>query len=223
MRPSEERNFGKKGFFDLSGRRSKLIYLAAAILVFLFMRMLDNTVHEFSHALAVFAVGGELAPDPFLITPFGGYTRWQEVPRVFLPFVNIAGTLGSIFVFALLFIPAYLFSTKIWVKWISYWGVTELVNILFYWTACPIVSVAGRFDPISFSRHLHIYPVWVVGAVAAVPFALAVYGVVRATATLRRSVLNDPDYFHVKCLLGFYAFYFFVSISKYLDWLVVEV
>ncbi|MFP4451901.1 MAG: hypothetical protein ACLFPI_00875 [Desulfobacterales bacterium] len=215
--------YAKKGFFDLSDGRSKVIYLLVVILVFLVMRTLENAAHELSHGLAAVAAGGQLAPDPFLITPFGGYARWQNLPRVFLPFVNIAGSIGAFLVFAVLFIPVYLFTGKIWLKWISYWGIAELVNIFFYWTVCPLVSTAGRFDPIAFARHMHIYPVWTVGLAAALPFALAVYAVIRTTGTLRHSILNDPDFFHTKCLLGLYAFYFAVSISKYVDWLVVEV
>ena len=198
----------KDSFFDLEPRSSRVRYFFVALILVLSLRMLENTIHELSHGLMVIVSGGSLSPDPFLITPFGGYTQWEGVPDPWLPVVNIAGTLFSVAILSAIFIPIYAKSKeRKAMKWTSYWVIVILVNAIFYWFMSPFIGTADNFDPIAFANNLGISPVWIVGLVSAIPFGISVYAMIRATKTIDDKVLGDRTYFHVKCLV----FYYFIS------------
>ncbi|MFX0102104.1 MAG: hypothetical protein ACFFCS_21235 [Candidatus Hodarchaeota archaeon] len=208
----------RAGFFNLEPRKSRVRYFFVALIVVLSLRMLENAIHELSHGLMVILSGGWLPENPFLITPFGGYTQWEDVPDQWLPLVNIAGTLFSVIFLISVFVPIYIKSkNRKGVKWMSYWGICILVNALFYWFMSPFIGNADNFDPIGFAHNVGISPVWIVGLVCAIPFGFAVYAMLRATRTINDKVLEDRTHFHVKCLIFYYIISMLFPIVSYMN------
>jgi hypothetical protein len=197
------------GIFQLDSHRSRFAYFFLSLVVVLAVRMVENTVHEYAHAAAVLLSGGELVGLP-LVTPFGGFTRWRDVPGSWLPVVNIAGTLVSACVMLAAFLPVYLKARRPWARWIGYWGACVVpVNTVFYWFMAPFLATKQNYDPVAFANNVGISPAWIVGVIAAVPFSIAVAWMVKATRFTRTGLLLDPKKFHVVCLV----FYYVISIG----------
>ena len=205
-------------FFFIKTRKSKIIYFFIALTVVLSLRMLENALHEFSHASVVFFVGGALRENPFLITPFGGYTRWQDVPLTWLPLVNIAGTLFSTIVMISIFVPIFIHSKNKLVRWTAYWGGFVIpVNALFYWLIPPFIADAMHFDPVAFAVNLNIEPTWIIGVVTMIPFSFLLYFLYYSTNRLNHEILQDKSLFHLKCLVFYYAISMFFPTISYLN------
>ncbi|MBN2154145.1 MAG: M50 family metallopeptidase [Candidatus Lokiarchaeota archaeon] len=191
--------------FEIVDAPSKVNYALLSLVAVLALRMLENAVHEHAHAAVVLLSGGEVVGLP-MVTPFGGFTRWDDVPSAWLPAVNIAGTLVSVVVLLAAFLPVYLKAKRPWARWIGYWGACVVpVNAIFYWFAAPFLATAQRYDPVAFAYNVGLEPVWLVGAVAAAPFSVVVAWMVKATRDLHPRVLADPRHFHVACLVVYYA------------------
>lgn len=196
---------------NLETRKNKIQYFFISLVVVLALRMLENTIHELSHGLVVVLVGGKLAENPFLITPFGGYTRWENVPSAMLPLVNIAGTLVSVLFMIGVFLPVYLKrASRPILGWIAYWGAFVIpVNSLFYWFMAPIVGSNLSFDPIAFAAHVGIKPQWVLGLISSLPFTITVITMCKGTRTVEKELMTDPMQFHLYCL----TLYYIISIA----------
>ncbi len=194
---------------QLASATSKANYALISLVVLLAVRMLENAVHECAHAVVVLLSGGEVLGFP-MVTPFGGFTRWDDVPGSWLPIVNIAGTLFSTAVMLAVFLPVYLKARHPWARWMGYWGACVVpVNMAFYWFMAPFLATAMRYDPVAFAFNVGIEPTWLIGVIAAVPFGIVVSWMVKATRDLHHQVLVDPRRFHEICLV----FYFAVSLG----------
>ncbi|MBN2154146.1 MAG: hypothetical protein JW839_22010 [Candidatus Lokiarchaeota archaeon] len=205
--------------FQLDSHRSRFAYFFLALVVVLAVRMLENTIHEYSHVAAVLLSGGEIVGLP-LVTPFGGFTSWRSgtVPGEWLPVVNIAGTLVSVAVMLAAFLPVYLKAKRPWARWLAYWGACVVpVNSLFYWFAAPFIATAENYDPVAFANNLGISPAWIIGVVAAAPFFVAVAWMVKATRQVRAGVILDPKKFHLFCLALYYAISITFPVVSYLN------
>ncbi|MHA1369507.1 MAG: hypothetical protein ACTSWN_00690 [Promethearchaeota archaeon] len=207
----------KIGFFHLDSLKSRIRYFFVSLLLVIGLRMLENTVHELSHGVTAILVGGGLRDDPFLITPFGGYTRWRDVPAEWLPLVNIIGSLAATTMIITIFVPLWIKSSRNAVRFIGYWGIVILVNVTFYWFMSPFIGTATHYDPIAFARNLQIEPVWVIGLCSAIPFFFSVYAMIMATKKLYRIILTDLKRFHVVCLLIYYAISITFPVVSYLN------
>jgi hypothetical protein len=211
---------GKPGIasiYRLDNHRSRFAYFFLSLVVVLGMRMLENTVHEYAHAAVVLLSGGGLTRLP-LVTPFGGVTWWYGVPRSWLPFVNISGILVSAAVMLGAFLPVYLKAKRPWVRWISYWGACVVpVNTVFYWFMAPFIATGLNYDPVAFASNVGISPAWIVGAIAMIPFSIAVVWMVKATRATRAKFLLDPKGFHVFCLVLYYVISIGFPVVSYLN------
>ncbi len=205
------------GIFQLDSHRSRFAYFFLALVVVLAVRMLENTVHEYAHVAVVLLSGGKVLGPP-LVTPFGGFTRWDGVPASWLPAVNIAGTLVSAAVMLALFMPVYFKAKQPWAQWIGYWGACVVpVNTVFYWFMAPFLATAQNYDPIAFANNVGISPAWIIGLIAAVPFSIAVVWMVKGTRSVRTKILSDPKKFHVFCLVLYYILSFGFPVVSYLN------
>ncbi|MHA1998320.1 MAG: hypothetical protein ACTSU9_09390 [Promethearchaeota archaeon] len=208
-----------RNIFYLESRKSRIAYFFLSLIIVLSLRMLENTVHELSHGVAVLAVGGTLPENPFLITPFGGYTRWQDVPESGLPLVNIAGTLVSTIFMVVLFVPSYVRAkNRKLTRMIGYWGgVVIPVNSVFYWFMSPLIGTGSNYDPIGFALSTGIEPTWIIGVISALPFAITVYCMIRGTRTVNATILDDKKKFHAKCLVFYYIVSMAFPVVSYLN------
>ncbi len=205
------------GIFQLDSHRSRLAYFFLSLVVVLAVRMLENIVHEYAHAVTVLLSGGEVVGFP-MVTPFGGFTRWRDVPEVWLAVVNVSGTLVSAAVMLAIFLPVYFKAARPWARWIGYWGACVVpVNTVFYWFMAPLIGTAENYDPVAFANNAGISPAWIVGAIAAIPFSIAVWWMVRATRAVRACILIDPRYFHVFCLVLYYILSIGFPVASYLN------
>jgi hypothetical protein len=205
--------------FQLDNHRSRFAYFFLSLVVVLAVRMIENTVHEYAHVAAVLLSGGEIVGLP-LVTPFGGFTTWNSgsIPDSWFPIINIAGTLVSAAVMLAIFLPVYFKATRPWARWIGYWGACVVpVNTVFYWFMAPFIANAQNYDPVAFANNVGISPVWIVGVIAAIPFSVAVWWMVKATRLVRARVLVDPRYFHVFCLILYYVLSIGFPVVSYLN------
>nr|MDO8087276.1 hypothetical protein [Candidatus Sigynarchaeum springense] len=203
--------------FQLDSHRSRFVYFFLALVVVLAVRMLENTVHEYAHVAFVLISGGTVVGSP-LVTPFGGLTWWDDVPATWLPAVNIAGTLVSAAVMLAIFLPVYLKAKRPWARWIGYWGACVVpVNTVFYWFMAPFLANKLNYDPIAFAANVGISPAWIVGVIAAVPFFVAAWWMVKGTRLVRANILLDPKQFHVFCLVLYYILSFGFPVVSYLN------
>ncbi|MHA1794392.1 MAG: hypothetical protein ACTSVI_17280 [Promethearchaeota archaeon] len=204
--------------FQLNSKVTRLKYFFLSLILVLGLRTVENAFHEWSHGLMVIIVGGQLPENPFFISPFGGFTRWSNVPLKYLPLVNIAGTLFSLFAMLLVFLPLYRKARKLLVKMIGYWGSIVIpVNSVYYWLVAPFIGTSRSFDPIAFAANLGISPTWIIGVYAAIPFSYFFKTMIKETRKLNfDKTLEDPSFFHVKCLIFYYSITFLFSTISYL-------
>ena len=203
--------------FQLDTRKTRTTYFFLATLTVLALRMLENTVHEYAHVVTVFLAGGELKGLP-LITPFGGVTEWISVPESWLPAVNLAGTLTAVVVMLGVFLPVYLRAKRAWVRWIGYWGAAVIpVNSVFYWFMAPFLATSMNYDPVAFAANVGIAPPWIVGFIAAIPLCASVWWMQKATRSMMARTIQDPSYFHWKCLIFYYIISMGFPIISYLN------
>ncbi|MEX2755634.1 MAG: hypothetical protein Q6365_009570 [Candidatus Sigynarchaeota archaeon] len=217
--PTAEKKHRIPRAFQLDGHRSRFAYFFLALVVVLAMRMLENTMHEYAHVVFVLLSGGEVVGLP-LVTPFGGFTRWRgdTVPVAWLPAVNIAGTLVSVVVLLAIFLPVYFKAKQPWMRWFAYWGACIVpVNSLFYWFMAPFIATAQHYDPIAFAANVGISPPWIVGVIAAVPFSIVAWWMVKGTRSIRSGILLDPHRFHVFCLVLYYIISIGFPVVSYLN------
>ncbi len=192
------------GPYRLVNDSSKVYYALLSFAVVLGVRMFENAVHEYAHAVVVLLSGGEVIGFP-MVTPFGGFTRWNDVPVSWLIAVNFSGTAASVAVMLAIFLPIYTKAKQPCVRWIGYWGACVLpVNIVSYWLFAPFLTSAQRYDPVAFATNVGTSPQWIVGILAGVPFALSIWWMAKATHALQTRDIADPRHFHVICLTIYY-------------------
>ncbi|MEX2714724.1 MAG: hypothetical protein Q6353_012195 [Candidatus Sigynarchaeum springense] len=203
------------GLFCLADARSKFYYTLLSIAVVLGARMIENAMHEYAHAAVVLLSGGEVVGLP-VVTPFGGFTRWNDVPASWLAAVNVAGTAASAAAMLAIFLPLYIKAKQPLARWIGYWGACVLpVNMISYWVLTPFLASAQRYDPVAFATNAAIVPPWIVGIIAAVPFAISVWWMVKATRDLQARDLADPRHFHAICLVIYYIISLGIPVVSY--------
>jgi hypothetical protein len=203
--------------FQLDSRKRKISYFFLSTIVVLSLRMLENTVHEYAHVILVLVAGGELEGLP-LVTPFGGFTEWLNVPESWLPAVNLAGSLTAAAVMLGIFLPMFTKAKRPWARWMGYWGAGVIpVNIVFYWFMSPFLASAMNYDPLAFATNVGINPPWEVGLIAAIPFAFSIFWMQRATRSMLAGIVQDSSAFHWKCLIFYYIISMGFPIISYLN------
>jgi len=201
----------------LESRKSRGTYFFLSFVTVLALRMLENTVHEYAHAVVVLMAGGELVGLPF-VTPFGGFTSLRYVTSEWLPLLNVAGTSAAAAVMLGVFLPLFLKAKRKWLRWIAYWGCVVIpVNTVFYWFMAPLLATAENYDPVAFAENVGISPPWILGLIMALPFVLACWWMVHGTRKLRAGIIVDPSQFHTKCLVLYYIISIGFPVVSYLN------